>query len=69
LPNIGDFDQATTKYVLNGAPRTHVRVRKGEATDPQIVVECVRKCSIILNLYLCFKHFIVESNLTFFLII
>jgi len=42
---------ATAGAVLNGAPRTRVRARRGQATDPHSIAERVRKCSHLKHCY------------------
>lgn len=43
---MGDVGSSTGGEAFNGAPRIHVRVGKGQATDPHSVVERMRKYSI-----------------------
>lgn len=46
-----DQSAATAGAVLNGAPRTRVRARRGQATDPHSIAERVRKCSHLKHCY------------------
>ena len=46
-----DLSIATTRSVLNGAPRMGVRASRGQSTDPHSIAERVRKCSHVKHCY------------------